>query len=127
MLFGGVVHLDFLKTPQMSIDNPIRLHHKVQTIQLLQDELKNPGKTPLDDIIMTALALAVNEVETVANGINQKIWSPFNPPLSHVQWINIYGSMFYVTSHEKAIVNLVTRRGGLEKIEVEGLAEILSL
>jgi hypothetical protein len=127
MLFGGVVHLDFLKNPQMSIDNPIRLYHKIQTIQLLQEELKNPGKIPLDDIIMTALALAVNEVETVANGINQKIWSPFNPPLSHVQWINIYGSMFYVTSHEKAIVDLVTRRGGLEKIEVEGLAEILSL
>ena len=119
--------MDVSRSPRLSLDNPLRLYHKVQTMRLLKEELKSPEKTPLDEVLLAVLCLATNEVETIVNNIKQKIRSPFNSPLTSAQWLDVYGSITHIHAHTLAMRSLVARRGGLEKIELEGLAEILSL
>jgi hypothetical protein len=96
-------------------------------MKLLKEELRNPEKMPLDDVILSALALGTNEVETMVNNTRYQARSPFNSPLSSAQWLDVYGSMSSVPTHAIAMRSLVGRRGGLEHIELHGLAEILSL
>jgi len=127
MLFGAIVHMDVLKSPRLSLDNPNRLHHKLQTMRLLKKELEDPGGTPWDDLILTVLTLGHNEVETVENNIKDKRRSPFNSPLTRVQWLDVYGSISHFPVHVSALRSLIDRRGGLEKIELVGLAEVVSL
>jgi hypothetical protein len=127
LLFGAAVHMDVLRRPRINLENPIRLYHKVRTMKLLKEELRSPEKMPLDDVILAALALGTNEVETMVNNTEYSSRSPFNSPLSSAQWLDVYGSMSSVPTHAIAMRSLVARRGGLEKIELHGLAEILSL
>jgi hypothetical protein len=82
---------------------------------------------PLDDVILAVLALGTNEVETMVNNARYQARSPFNSPMSSAQWLDVYGSMNSVPAHVFAMRSLVRRRGGLEKIELHGLAAILSL
>jgi hypothetical protein len=127
MLFGAQVHLDVLRGPQMNIENPIRLYHKIQTMRLLKEELENPEEVRLDDVILAILALSANEIETVANNIKQKIQSPFHSPLTSVQWLDVYGKISHIKAHVLAMRCLVDQKGGLESIKLEGLAEVVAL
>jgi hypothetical protein len=81
----------------------------------------------MDDVILAVLALGTNEVETMVNNARYQARSPFNSPMSSAQWLDVYGSMTSVPAHVFAMRSLVRRRGGLEKIELHGLAAILSL
>jgi len=123
LAFGAIVHMDVLRSPRISLENPLRLFHKVQTMTLLKEEMKNPDGTALDDVILAVLALSTNEVETVANHMKEKVRSPFNSPLASIQWLDVYGSITHVKAHTLAMRSLVARRGGLEKVELPGLAE----
>jgi len=126
MLFGAQVHLDVLRGPNMNVDNPIRLYHKIQTMRLLKQELENPENMRLDDVILVILALSANEIETVANNIKDKIPSPFNSPLTSVQWLDVYGSISHIKAHVIAMRTLIDQRGGLESIKLDGLAEVVA-
>ena len=127
MLFGGAVHMDVLRSPRINLNNPVRLFHKLQTIRLLKEELNNPGMSDPDELILAVLALGTNEVETMMDNIKPKTRSPFNSPLSSAQWLDVYGSMSHIKAHTLAMRSLVDRRGGLEMIQLEGLAEVLEL
>jgi hypothetical protein len=127
LLFGAAVHMDILRRPRINLDNPIRLYHKVQTMKLLKEGLRRPEKMPLDDVILSILALGTNEVETMVKNTSHQTRSPFNSPLSSAQWLDVYGSMSSVPAHVIAMRSLVGRRGGLESIKLHGLAEVLSL
>lgn len=125
LLFGGSVHRDVLRSPRLSLDSPIRLFHKVQTMRLLKEALKTPSDVCMDDIILAVLVLCTNEVETFAVNMH-KIPSPFNSPLTSVQWLDVYGRISFIPAHTVAMRSLVASRGGLERIELDGLAEVLS-
>jgi hypothetical protein len=126
LLFGAAVNMDALRSPQSRNDNPIRLYHKVQTLRLVNDELKSGRETSLDELILAVLTLGSNEVETSAN-TRGNIRSPFNSPLSSTQWLNVFGGISDQAEHTSAVKTLVARRGGLENIQIDGLAEVLSL
>lgn len=126
LLFGAAVNMDALRGHRFRNDNPIRLYHKVQTMRLMKEEITSTVKTSLDEVILAVLTLGSNEVETIANtGGNTR--SPFESPLSSIQWLNVFGSISDVPIHTSAMNTLVVRRGGLEKIQIDGLAEVLSL
>jgi hypothetical protein len=128
LLFGASVHLDVLRSPRSSLNNPIRLFHKVQTIRLMNAELKSTTKTlrSLDEVILAVLALGTNEVETMGRNMKEEVQSPFNSPLSSSQWLDVYGSIVHVPVHTTALRSLVNRRGGLQNIQLDSLAEVLS-
>jgi hypothetical protein len=127
MLFGGAVHLDVLRGRRVDLNNRVRLFHKVQTMRLLKEELQNPDMSDPDELILTILILAANEVENIADKMKPKARSPFNSPLSSLQWLDVYGSMSLIKAHVLAMRSLVDRMGGLEMIRLEGLAELLEL
>jgi hypothetical protein len=127
-LYGAAVHLDILRSPIMGLPESRHLFYKGETIRLLKEELKTSEGSALDDMILTISCLSVHEVETMRNCMNEKNnRSPFLSPLVRAQWLDVYGMMLHVPVHVAAMRSLVTLRGGLDKIEVEGLAEILSL
>lgn len=119
--------MDVLRSPRINLNNPVRLFHKVQTMRLLKEELKNPGMSDPDELILAVLSLGVNEVETMMGNMKPKTQSPFNSPLSSSQWLDVYGSMSRIDAHTIAMRSLVDRRGGMEKIQLRGLPEVLEL
>lgn len=119
--------MDVLRYPRINIHNPVRLFHKVQTMRLLKEQLKNPGSSDSDELILTVLTLGASELETMVANMKSKVRSPFNSPLSSSQWLDVYGCMPKVKAHTLAMRSLVDRQGGLEKIQLEGLAEVLEL
>jgi len=52
--------------------------------------------------------------------------SPFNSPLTSLGWLNVYGNFKFVPQHVKAVGEIVTMRGGLENLELNGLSEIIA-
>jgi hypothetical protein len=128
LLYGAAVHLDILRSPIMGLPKSRHLYYKGETIRLLKEELKTSEGSALDDMILTTLCLSANEVETARNCMIEKSnRSPFRSPLARAQWLDVYGMMSHVSAHVAALRSLVTLRGGLDKIELEGLAEVLSL
>lgn len=49
----------------------------------------------------------------------------FDSPLKRMQWLNVYGNIRNVQEHLMAVMNLVILRGGVESLELFGLAEML--
>ncbi len=84
--------------------------------------MSDPHIASRDEIILAILVLASHEamVEGERRG------SPFNSPLRSAQWLNVYSSITYVEAHMKAVMELVKLRGGLENIEMYGLAETIA-
>jgi hypothetical protein len=119
--------LDVLRSPRIEPNNSVRLFHKVQTMRLLKEKLNNPDISDPDELILAVLILAANEVENLVDNTKPKARSPFNSPLSSSQWLDVYGSMTLIRAHILAVRSLVDRQGGLEKIQLEGLAEVLEL
>ena len=119
--------MDVLRSPRINLNDPVRLFHKVQTMRLLKEELRILGTSDPDELILAVLALGTNEVETMIDNMKPKTRSPFNSPLSSSQWLDVYGSMSHIKAHTLAMRSLVDHRGGLEKIQLEGLAEVLEL
>ncbi|RFU31449.1 hypothetical protein B7463_g4899, partial [Scytalidium lignicola] len=126
MLFGAAVHRDVLRSPKASLNNPIRLFHKVQTMKLLKEELKHSDKSSLDDLLLSVLTLGCNEVELVANIRGAALRRPFNSPMTSTQWLDVYGSISHIPAHTTAMRSLVDKKGGLEKVELNGLAEVIA-
>jgi hypothetical protein len=97
-------------------------------MRLMKEELKCTGQTlgSLDEVILAVLALGTNEVETMGVNMKQKVRLPFNSPLSSSQWLDVYGNIVPVPVHTTAMRSLVSRQGGLQNIQLDGLAEVLS-
>ncbi|KAH8812298.1 hypothetical protein F5884DRAFT_307200 [Xylogone sp. PMI_703] len=126
MLFGAAVHRDVLRSPKVSLNNPVRLFHKVQTMKLLKEELKKSNNQSIDDLLLSVLTLGCNEVELVANVRGAALRSPFNSPMTSTQWLDVYGSISHIPAHTTAMRSLVEKKGGLEKVELNGLAEVIA-
>jgi hypothetical protein len=53
--------------------------------------------------------------------------SPFKPPLGDLQWLDIYATTSFNAAHHMGLYHLIQLRGGLENIELPGLAAVISL
>jgi len=51
--------------------------------------------------------------------------NPFNAPLKRMKWANLYGNIQYVPEHLKAVLDIIKFRGGIEKLKLYGLAELI--
>ncbi|KAL4868869.1 hypothetical protein BDV12DRAFT_208936 [Aspergillus spectabilis] len=94
----------------------------VNSISMINKDIQNPSRALVDEVILSVLCLANND-----NPRGEKTQeSPFQPPLRSLQWLNIYGSLSPNSIHQAGLANLVCLKGGLEKIELPGLAAIIS-
>ncbi|RDW65955.1 hypothetical protein BP6252_09590 [Coleophoma cylindrospora] len=123
LVFAGSIHLDFLRWSKIFPDSPRALSHKITVLEKLKEAIGDPKQALRDEVIMAIIILASHE----AIDVGKSTKTPFQSPLSHTLWIDVYGSMNYVPEHIKAISDLVALKGGLEKVEFRGLAEIIAL
>ncbi|RDW72233.1 hypothetical protein BP5796_08267 [Coleophoma crateriformis] len=123
LVFAGSIHLDFLRWSRIFPDSPRALSHKITVLEKLKEAIADPEQALRDEVIMAIIILASHE----AIDVRKFTKTPFQSPLSHTLWIDVYGSMIYVPEHIKAISDLVALKGGLEKVEFRGLAEIIAI
>lgn len=98
-MFATYVHLEFLRKTKGVQDRQLRLFHKVQTIRLVNEELKAPKRTSDDELVLAILALGTCEGQTFANQKLNDVESPFKSPLKSSQWFDLYGSKSFVKEH----------------------------
>jgi hypothetical protein len=120
LIYVGSNHLDFMRWSNIFPNAPGPLSHKLIVIQKLNQALSDPGQASRDEIILAILILA-SEVFISKKGNS----SPFNSPLRSLRWLNMYGNHKSVPQHTQAIADIITMRGGLETLELYGLAEII--
>ncbi|KAH6696761.1 hypothetical protein BKA61DRAFT_682973 [Leptodontidium sp. MPI-SDFR-AT-0119] len=122
LAFAGSIHLDFLRHEKIYPDSQVALSHKLTVIQTLNEVLKDPQTAASrDEIILAILILASHETMNMSRAKS----SPFNSPLRKAQWLNVYGNFTHVPEHLAAVMELLSLRGGLESLELYGLAEII--
>jgi hypothetical protein len=119
--FAGLIHMDFLRYNQIYPNSVRALPHKLIVIQKLNEILANGGEISGDDVILTILVLPSHETLKVTEEMKR----PFNGPLRKAQWLNVYGHIKYIFEHRKAVLDLLNLRGGLETLQIPGLAETI--
>jgi hypothetical protein len=122
LVYSGSNHLDFMRFSNIFPNAPKPLSHKLIVIQKLNEALSDPSQASRDEIILAILILASQEVFLSKKGSR----SPFNSPLRSLGWLNVYGHFKFVPQHVKAVGEIVSMRGGLETLELNGLAEIIA-
>lgn len=121
LVFSASIHLSFLRTSTIHPNSRISLTHKQAVIQQLNDVLDSPTERIRDEIILAILILSSHEVMD----LNPAEEMCFDSPLKKMQWLNVYGNIRNVQEHLIAVMNLVNLRGGVENLELYGLAELL--
>lgn len=96
----------------------IRLSY-AEAIHELNKDLTNPADISLDQTILITFVLA-----NFCFGSEKPRYrhSPNQGPLSNLQQLEVWGRYRVVPLHEEALLKLIRMRGGLEKIEMDGLA-----
>ena len=121
LVYSGSNHLDYMRYSNIFPNAAKPLSHKLIVIQKLNEALSDPKQATRDEVILAILILASQEVFMTKKGMR----NPFNSPLQSLGWLNVYGNFKFVPQHTKAVADIVTMRGGLETIELHGLADII--
>jgi hypothetical protein len=122
LIYSGSNHLDYMRHSAIYPNAPKPLSHKLIVIQKLNVALSDPNQALRDEIILAILILASQEVFMTKKGKR----NPFNSPLQSLGWLNVYGNFKFVPQHTKAVADIIIMRGGLETLELHGLAEIIA-
>lgn len=100
------------------------LYVEMESARALNEALKSPDRPITDSLILSALCMANNSAgEPIPPNKNK---SPFKAPLRELQWLNIYAMNTSNAAHQAGLCHLIQLRGGLDSIELPGLAAILS-
>ncbi|KAL3486010.1 hypothetical protein BJX62DRAFT_229093 [Aspergillus germanicus] len=86
--------------------------------------VRDPLQAISDSVILVVLCLATNKYNGPSHDENCS--TPFYAPLRSLQWLDIYGRLSPHPVHQAGLVKLIELRGGLEKIELPGLAAVIS-
>lgn len=121
LIYSGSNHLDYMRHSAIYPNAPKPLSHKLIVIQKLNAALSDPNLALRDEVILAILILASQEVFIDKKGKR----NPFNSPLQSLGWLNVYGNFKFVPQHTKAVADIIIMRGGLEALELHGLAEII--
>ncbi|KAH7355375.1 hypothetical protein BKA65DRAFT_238766 [Rhexocercosporidium sp. MPI-PUGE-AT-0058] len=122
LAFAGSIHLDFLRYEKIYPNSQVALSHKLTVIRTLNEVLNDPQTAASrDEIILSILILASHETLNMSRAKS----SPFDSPLRKAQWLNVYGNFTHVPEHLVAVKELLSLRGGLDSLELYGLAEII--
>lgn len=101
----------------------LRLFHKVETIKLVNEQLHNLSGLPSDALIMAVTILAIHGKR------DETVYPELHPrsPLATAQQLHVYGNMVNDEEHVQAIILLIMQKGGLEAIDLYGMADTMAL
>ncbi|KAJ0420379.1 hypothetical protein BJY00DRAFT_138173 [Aspergillus carlsbadensis] len=98
-------------------------HVEMETVRLVSREMSNPSRAVCDAMIWSVVCMAHNKAEDDVNGLPD---IPFTAPMQRLQWLDVYGCLRPNLIHIGGLIQMVNLRGGIEKIELPGLASVIS-
>ncbi|KAL4869708.1 hypothetical protein BDV12DRAFT_75037 [Aspergillus spectabilis] len=96
---------------------------EMETIKLVSREMDNPSRAVCDAMIFSVVCMAHNKAEHDSTGFPTP---PFTAPMQRLQWLDVYGSLRTNLVHIGGLVQMVHLRGGIDKIQLPGLASVIS-
>jgi hypothetical protein len=123
LLFSSSIHLDFIRRSKFISNSPTNLSYKLLIFRLLTELMREGNEPVRDEVILAILELSSHEVMPCT----EEKRNPFQPPLTSLQFLNVYGTIKCVPQHKKAVLDLISLKGGIEEIQLAGLAECLVL
>jgi hypothetical protein len=88
------------------LNSPTILSHKSLIFRLLS-EILGEGNDPVrDEVILAILELSYEIMPRIEEKRN-----PFNPPLTSLQFLNIYRRIQIVPQHKKAVLDVISLKG----------------
>jgi hypothetical protein len=106
-----------------------RLLHQCEyeTIKLANKAFSDPDRSRIlsDSIILSVICMAHNIADDNDRRRHRNV--PFTPPLTELQWLDVYASLPPNLVHLRGLVELIKLRGGLKNIKLPGLATTVSL
>ncbi|KAJ0421586.1 hypothetical protein BJY00DRAFT_107022 [Aspergillus carlsbadensis] len=126
MLFGSLSHRRTrVSTNQRQFsatDSKTMVLSQIDSISKINATLQDLTLAVSDEVILSVLCLANNDSPNERDIKH----SPFQPILRSLQWLDIYGRLSPNPIHQAGLLRLVELRGGLHKIDLPGLAAIIS-
>jgi hypothetical protein len=101
------------------------MSYKTKAISLVNEEPRRLQDIPSDALIVSILILAAHGPK-IGQAYSNELIHPLSP-LSKTQNLDFYGNLDFVDTHMEALRILVSRKGGLDGIELYGLAETIAL
>ncbi|RMZ15908.1 hypothetical protein D0862_01500 [Hortaea werneckii] len=126
--FACAVHADLAGNQIIRTRSRAALFQKTVTISLLNRILTNQSKD-LEIILVSVLLLAGHELDERSVSGRAAVAGPvmhFQPHLPRCRWIDVYGRLEEEPAHSAAMVLLVRQLGGLSKITMLGLADLVA-
>lgn len=130
--FGALSHKSWHYHPATSSNGWLSLSDKqklisleTECVKLINESIANPDLPVTDCLILSVLCMANNNSNNQA--LREPEDSPFRPSLQQLQWLQLYGRNSSNEVHRRGLAQLIQMRGGLQNIELPGLAAIISL
>ncbi|KAL5334867.1 hypothetical protein BJX70DRAFT_344427 [Aspergillus crustosus] len=96
---------------------------EMETIKMVSREMNNPSRAVCDAMIFSVVCMAHNKADDNSTGYQTP---PFTAPMQRLQWLDVYGSLRTNMVHIGGLVQMVNLRGGIDKIQLPGLASVIS-
>lgn len=129
-LYGAAGHMQTRKRLECAQVAPQTREEKLEqiicesvTIKQLNKLMKDPSQSTCDEIILAVLCMAFNRIDY--SGWNTPDSWP-KAPLRNLQWLDVYGGLSLNDQHIKGLLALIESKGGIDKVELPGLAETIS-
>ncbi|KAI9822667.1 MAG: hypothetical protein M1827_000386 [Pycnora praestabilis] len=123
LMYAAFAHLAVLRGRISKTALTLPLYCRGEAIRQLNVHLSDAAKSTSDEVILTILAIARNDMK---EGDTFDSYTPFQSPLTSAGCLNSYGKWTCPEVHARALIRIVTLRGGLEKLELTGLARSIS-
>lgn len=130
-LYGTLSHefvLERMKSPKPSKERRQKLLQIMvaenESIRRINKALQDPVEQKTDELLMAVFLMGYSRYDEAA-------FSPgrhsHKSPLHDIQWANIYSYLDYDKVHVAGLMQLLEVRGGIDAIELNGLAEMMCL
>jgi hypothetical protein len=107
-------------------DNELLNFLELESIKRVNEAIQNPSRALSDAVIISVMCLVNNTVIGDELMWDDNLRSPFQSPLRDLQWLDIYGRLMPNPVHLSGLAQLIKLRGGVEQIQLPGLAPIIS-
>ena len=119
-MYGVIAHTRACQVLLNSRNCAELLYSQTEAISKLKKEMRNTGRACTDDNVLAVVCCS--DISAV-----ERTKSPSQAPLRSMQMLlDLYGALDTVVVHAEGLAKLVAVRGGLSKLEIEGLAAIIS-
>ncbi|KAL4930488.1 uncharacterized protein BDV17DRAFT_280747 [Aspergillus undulatus] len=96
---------------------------EMETIKMVSREMDNPTRAVSDAIIWSVVCMAHNKADDNLPSFKS---NPFTAPMQRLQWLDVYGSLPPNLVHIGGLIQMINLRGGIDKIQLPGLASVIS-